>query len=183
MTSIKSSFFDMADEQRKERLQKCRIIDDIYTECRRVNKSKSKKERSMHLEDFSPGIRILRYYDWRNVHDFDDKCSREQHAVWACRATALQCGGDLTQLRNCFSETQRPPPDSGVPSHVKNYGAVLSYKATAYEPKQRTNDNATVIPCQELQEQMGQCIANNASALAEREAARAQEAKRKGNVQ
>jgi len=31
-------------------------------------------------------------------------CSREQHAVWGCRAMALGCASDLVQLKKCFKE-------------------------------------------------------------------------------
>lgn len=166
---LKSIFADFVDEQRLERLQDCRIIEDVYSECRRINKMKSSHEHRMQLEDISPGIRILRYYEWRHVHDYDHKCSREKHAVWACRAGALQCGGELVQLRNCFNDLQKPPPNSS--SNVKNHGAVLKTSGTAYEPKER-NANKD-IPCRELQEKMGTCVAKNASELAEREISRA----------
>jgi len=31
-------------------------------------------------------------------------CSREQHAVWACRAVSTGCGKDLSQLKRCFED-------------------------------------------------------------------------------
>jgi hypothetical protein len=168
-TYLKSNFADFVDKQRMERLQDCRIIEDVFSECRRMNKTKSSQEDRMHLEDISPGIRILRYYEWRNVHDYDHKCSREKHAVWACRAGALQCGGELVQLRNCFNDLQKAPPDSN--SNVKNHGAVLKASSTAYEPNERNARKD--VPCREFQEKMGSCIAKNASELAEREISRA----------
>jgi hypothetical protein len=130
--------------------------------------------RSMHLEDFPPGIRIVRYYDWRNVHDFDHTCSREKHAIWACRAGALRCGAELVELRNCFNTAQIPPPGTVDPISSKNYGAILNTSATAYEPKpQNLNKD---IPCREFQEKLGSCIATNAAALAEREMNRSKQA-------
>jgi hypothetical protein len=172
-TYIKAQFSDAVDEQRMERLQHCRIIEDVYAECRTMSKMKSNQERTVHLEDFPAGIRILRYYDWRNVHDYDRKCSREKHALWACRAGALQCGADLVQLRNCFNNAQVPQP--GSDPNLKNHGAILNTAATAYEPKERNLHKE--IPCREFQEKMGTCIAKNASALAEREVARTKEDK------
>lgn len=174
-SSIKSFFEDNADEQRMERLEQCRVLEHIMTECRKTKK-KSKLEGSdrVHLEDLPPGIRMVRYFDWRNVHDYDRKCSREAHAVWACRASALQCGSELVQVRNCFNDLQRPLPDN---PNVKNYGAVLGCSATAYETKKKNAEKE--IPCRAFQEQVGLCIAKNATALAEREVFRAKEAKKK----
>lgn len=164
---MKTAFVDKADVQRLDRLRQCRILEEIMAECRRARKTKSKQEERAHLEDCPNGIRMLRYFDWRNVHDYDRKCSREQHAVWACRAGALQCGGDLVQLRTCFDEVQEPLPDN---PNVKNHGAVLRCSASAYEAKPKHAGRE--IPCRTLQEQMGKCVAKNAAALVEREAAR-----------
>jgi hypothetical protein len=189
--NVKDQLIDIVDEQRIERLQHCRIIEDVYNECRRFNKLAKQQEqqsssssdaalstmkRTMQLEDFPPGIRILKYYDWRNVHDYDHKCSREKHAIWACRAGALQCGAQLVQLRNCFNDAVIPPPGvvDPVSKNNKDYGAVLNVATTAYEPlkvKPNTtrNNNIDSIPCREFQEKLGLCIATNATALAERE--------------
>jgi hypothetical protein len=180
VNSLKVQFDDIVDEQRMERLQSCRIIEDVYAECRKYQKLKLDQERTMHLEDFPPGIRILRYYDWRNIHDYDHKCAREKHAIWACRAGALQCGGELVQLRNCFNNVQQPPPGTSDPIHTKNHGAVLNTSATAYEPKQRNIHKN--IPCRDFQEKMGACIATNASALAEREVKRSKRAQEKEKI-
>ena len=191
-SSVKDQLIDIVDEQRMERLKHCRAIENVYNECRRFNKlikqqqqqstssetattTASTVKRTMHLEDIPPGIRILKYYDWRNVHDFDHKCSREKHAVWACRAGALQCGADLVKLRNCFNAAVIPP--AGVTDlSNKNFGAVLNVATTAYEPSKlkQSNDNVFAIPCREFQEKMGLCIATNATALAEREMLRSE---------
>ena len=198
-SGVKDQLIDIVDEQRMGRLQHCRIIEDVYNECRRFNKlvkqqhqqsslssssdtTTSTMKRTMQLEDFPPGIRILKYYDWRHMHDYDHKCSREKHAIWACRAGALQCGSHLVQLRNCFNDTVRPPPGVTDPLHPKNYGAVLSVGTTAYEPsKLKSNEmnrdnstNSNRIPCREFQESLGLCIATNATALAEREMLRSE---------
>jgi hypothetical protein len=191
--NVKDQLIDIVDEQRIERLQHCRIIEDVYNECRRFNKLVKQQQqlqlqpspdtattlkRTMHLEDFPPGIRILKYYDWRNMHDYDHKCSREKHAVWACRAGALQCGAHLVQLRNCFNSAVTPPPGVVDPISMNNkdYGAVLNVASTAYEPSKlkQSNSNADTIPCREFQENMGLCIATNATALAEREMRRSE---------
>jgi hypothetical protein len=40
-------------------------------------------------------------------------CSMERHAIWACRAMALQCAPDLVKLKSCFKSTgnSNPPTD------------------------------------------------------------------------
>lgn len=172
-TSMQSLWNDSMDEQRIERLQQCRALEDVLTECRR--KAKKKNQDRVHLEDIPGGIRMIRYFDWRNVHDYDSKCTREIHAVWACRGIALQCGSELVELRSCFHAVQAPVDND---PNVKNYGAVLDCSQTAYENKNIKMSKE--IPCRSFQERIGRCIATNAKALIEREAARSDEVKRTG---
>jgi hypothetical protein len=174
---IQSFLATSMDEQRVERLQQCRILEDVAAECRRKSKKQRKKDR-LHLEDLPAGIRMVRYFDWRNVHEYDTKCIREEHAVWACRAIALQCGSELVELRSCFNDLQTPLEDT---PYVKNYGAVLGCSHTAYETKEKEfkkKDASREIPCRAFQEQLGRCVAKNATALGERESARAAEAQK-----
>ena len=49
-----------------------------------------------------------------------ESCSREEHAVWACRAIATGCGQDLSLLKRCFEEGEHEH------EHEHNYD---------YEPK------------------------------------------------
>lgn len=187
LNAVKNQLHDMGDEQRMERLQSCRTIEEVHKDCRRFNKLVKQKQqssttteddstlkRTVQLEDVPPGIRILKYYDWRNIHDYDHSCIREKHATWACRAGALQCGAELVQLRHCFNVAVVPPEGVTDPNN-KNYGAVLSISNTAYEPsKHKHTVNLDTIPCREFQEKLGQCIAKNATALAEREMRRSE---------
>jgi len=191
------------DRQRIERLQQCRILQDTLADCRKAatnNKPSSgdptdaqQDRRTVHLEQSQSGLRFLKYFKWRNVHDHDDTCQRETHAVWGCRAVALQCGRELQALKECFDRTQEVDP-SGEPQNVR---AVLGCRQTAYEAASKgkkksllgskdtvgvlasqQDDNDVLpggdsIPCRELQELMGQCIAANSKALAKRHLARA----------
>jgi hypothetical protein len=175
-SSIQSFIDDTVDEQRIERLRACRSLEDILAQCHK-SRSKSKNgsgdsNSRFHLEDVPAGIRMVRYFQWRDVHDFDRQCSRETHALWACRAGALQCGSELVQLRNCFLDRQAP-----VSGHVDatDYRAVLKCSATGYEAKARNDDKD--IPCRLFQEQVGQCVAKNARLLAERESIRGKRVK------
>jgi hypothetical protein len=171
-SSIQSFIDDTVDEQRIERLRACRSLEDILAQCHKSrSKSKSGDDSNYryHLEDVPAGIRMVRYFQWRNVHDFDRQCSRETHSLWACRAGALQCGSELVQLRNCFLDRQAAPEASGN-ADLTDYGAVLKCSATGYEAKPRNNDKD--IPCRLFQEQVGRCVAKNARLLAERETIR-----------
>jgi len=91
-------------------------------------------------------------------------------AVWACRAVALQCGNELSELRTCFNEKQGVGHDGAI----NNVGAILKHNRTAYEIGKKAKSGASSsedgdeIPCREIQERMGQCISENSKALARR---------------
>lgn len=129
------------EDQRMERLQSCRPLDTLLKQCRQKDAERRK------LEDFPLGIRMLRYFDWR--HQEEPNCVREEHALWACRAVALQCGSDLVQLRNCFRE--------------KGDSDILSETRTSYEA---TCENE--FSCMELQRKLGSCVLKKANALVRR---------------
>lgn len=129
------------EDQRMERLQSCRQLDDLLKQCRQKDSDRKK------LEDFPLGIRMLRYFDWR--HKEEPNCVREEHALWACRAVALQCGADLVHLRNCFRE--------------KGDDDVLSETRTCYEKTCQDE-----FSCMELQRKLGSCVLKNANSLARR---------------
>ena len=185
------------DQQRIERLQQCRILQETLRDCRKASAGGTdggggERRRTIRLEDSSAGVRMLRFFKWRGEEvaelGYDATCAREEHALWACRAVALQCGGDLDALRHCFDNLQKVGT-SGEPEDV---GAVLSCRRTAYEvssnKKKKSGDgneeksaviddnhnNDIDIPCREIQERMGRCIAENSKALAERHLARTQ---------
>ena len=139
---LPGSVHRIMDEQRRSRLSQCRVLEQVLSDCRQ---HKAAREQ---LEDFPMGIRMVRYFDWRNVQS--DDCVREEHALWACRAVGLQCGPDLVALRDCFKQ-QGPP-------------VILSQKETAYE-KASTNVNAA---CLDLQTKVGGCVRQKAVELEER---------------
>jgi hypothetical protein len=71
-------------------------------------------------------------------------CSREQHAVWACRAVATGCGKELASLKRCFE--QQP----------HSYD-VLAVPHTGYDT--RWHDSPThTIPCFQVQQLLGSCV-------------------------
>jgi hypothetical protein len=167
------------DEQRLHRLEQCRVLQDVLAECRRgKNKNRTAADtdttdnpnRRLQLEDVPAGIRMVRYFDWRdykaptttattpNTGDTKQKqnhCLREEHSVWACRAVALQCGAPLAQLKSCFAETG---PDS----------ILSSSNQTAYAPL-AVPVESNKIPCQWQQQSMGDCVAAAAVQLQERQ--------------
>jgi len=126
-----------------------------------------------------------------NVNDTDRKnnntmirqlCSREQHAVWACRAVATSCGHDLSLLKTCFengggndnasSDDQRQP---GTPRRKFSTVDILTTPHTAYHlggggdsGSVNKKQNKMNIPCYDQQVQLGQCVTTQAQALLER---------------
>lgn len=131
------------DGQRVERLENCRILDEILIECRRKS-----QEARLQLEDVPAGIRMLKYFGWRNIRE--PNCQREEHAVWSCRAVSLGCGANLSELRTCFHE---------LPEKT----SILETTETAYEPKSASQND---FPCRKVQERLGKCVATNLRDLA-----------------
>jgi hypothetical protein len=119
------------DDQRILRLTQCRQLQDVWLACR-----ESQKDR-LQLEDFPAGIRMVRYFDWRYYPE-DKACLREEHAVWACRGIAMQCGGDVVHLRRCLKQQGKE--------------AVLSTSDTSYEEAKKDS------VCGDLQEKLGRCV-------------------------
>jgi hypothetical protein len=95
-------------------------------------------------------------------------CAREEHAVWACRATATGCGKDLGELKKCFEEVGTTDDSAGLPPHVR----VLTSPYTNYQGIVETVDNAAAmkrrIPCHEIQRRLGSCVTEHGKQLLER---------------
>jgi hypothetical protein len=225
MNSVRQQITGMMDDQRLHRLQQCRILQEVLSDCRKSSSSRSSsrssstnqqtdatdtttRRRRLELEDVPAGIRMVRYFNWRDYkapdvlvgtsdHDTDshkskstkkeirsnnnskqiqnnngNHCLREEHAVWACRSVALQCGAPLAQLKSCFT-------DAGA-------DAVLdSANQTAYEPDYNAPETvaknnsssgsgtATKTPCQWQQQALGDCVAAAAVQLQERQESKA----------
>lgn len=171
MSSLPERYRRTVDEQRVERLQQCRQLADVLRACREDRADRPQ------LEDFPMGIRSVRYFQWRRRHDDDDDddavpadpaCLREEHALWSCRAVALRCGGELVRLRDCFHE-----------HHTVTDLLGADVTGTAYQGTQSSGDDhdddakkKKNIPCADLQKAVGDCVARNAAALAERRAQR-----------
>jgi hypothetical protein len=81
-------------------------------------------------------------------------CSREQHAVWACRAVATGCGKELASLKKCFEQ------------QLHSYD-ILTAPHTGYETK-LNNYPTHKIPCFQAQQLLGSCVTSNAQLLLRR---------------
>jgi len=85
-------------------------------------------------------------------------CSREQHALWACRAVAVGCGKELGSLKAGFDEVGK--------------WTVLMETRTAYEGHQpqpsTTEENDSSIPCAQLQSILGRCVQKGGEELLQR---------------
>mmetsp|Transcript_18428 Transcript_18428/g.27310 ORF Transcript_18428/g.27310 Transcript_18428/m.27310 type:complete len:192 (+) Transcript_18428:123-698(+) len=174
-----SRFQRFSDEQRLFRLGTCQDIAKCVESCRNVRNSRlSGKEcgEMLDLEGCVAGIRMVKYFDWREsqptriklgdgargetvlaIKPSHDKakdeiptCARETHAVWGCRAIALGCAPHMIDLRNCFQESYTTEQ-------------VLSVSQFGYE-----NNNNENIPCRDIQRALGECVAREASLLEQR---------------
>jgi hypothetical protein len=214
--SLKESLQEQMDEQRLGRLQQCRALDEILAECRR-HKRKMKKNNNnhnngkkdggdddtnntsrdrRHLEDVPAGIRMVKYFQWRDVDEYDSRCQREEHSVWACRAVSLQCGAELVAVRDCFDGAQAIPGADGYSfaqqeqPPPRNYGAVLGsvansrgYTMTKEDAVASDADGTVTAPCMRVQQRLGECVARNSKALLERKNARKEKAAAAAAVQ
>jgi hypothetical protein len=166
-------------QQQQQRQQRQKTIITTST-----NSIESPQYDPLSIESFSGGIRTMKYFGWRGIlqqpqqpHEDDDpsqqqkqlegripervhnaivhSCSREQHALWACRAVAVGCGKELGSLKAGF--------DSMGPWNV------LFQPRTAYDEKSTPDDDKShPIPCAELQSSLGTCVRRGADALLER---------------
>lgn len=140
-----AKFLEGMDDQRVERLKQCDVLRQILDECQAGTHGRAQ------LEEVPMGIRSVRYFHWRD-NIVEDSCVREEHALWACRATAVKCGGELVKLRDCFEELS---PER-----------VLEGRHTAYE---KSHEKGHLdIPCQTLQKNLGDCIIKHTQELHER---------------
>lgn len=188
MNSWRSQITGMMDDQRLHRLQQCQILQKVLSDCRKSNNSSNSnsgsaarsskdndntsRQRRLELEDVPAGIRMVRYFNWRdyeasppadleeggasdnNNNGNQNHCLREEHSVWACRSVALSCGAPLAQVKSCFTEA--------------GADAVLDpSNQTAYEPDSATKTAKT--PCRWQQQALGDCVAAAAVQLQERQ--------------
>jgi len=179
-----SRFQEFSDDQRLFRLQACQDIYTCVESCRNVRSSKlsgKDGEEMLDLEGCASGVRMVKYFDWRESlptriklsndikgetvvsmktastdqeKDEIPTCARETHSMWGCRAVALGCAPHLIDLRNCFQE-----------SYSKEH--VLSVAQFSYE-----NNNEKDTPCGDIQKKLGDCVAKEAALLEQRISAR-----------
>jgi hypothetical protein len=185
-TSWKDKLIEFQDEQQMERLRTCLQLDEILKQCRSKaveKKSTTRQDGEDHtpsdpIESISPGLRTMKYYGWRGIlknesidttiqKDVQSSCSREQHAVWACRAVATGCGHELSTLKVCFE------------NHDNEYN-ILTTPITGYEGgsiNTSSKPSRPVVPCEDAQRSLGKCVTANAKLLLERKQAREKQAK------
>mmetsp|Transcript_10486 Transcript_10486/g.14868 ORF Transcript_10486/g.14868 Transcript_10486/m.14868 type:complete len:216 (+) Transcript_10486:181-828(+) len=170
-------FGSFMDRQRLDRLEQCRDIEYCLQDCLQAKSSGTKvQDDNFGMEDISSGIRMLRYYQWRDntdkVKNDSDKmdtqqeeksekpavipsCAKQQHSLWGCRSVALACGVDLVNLRTCFLQYDKDQ--------------VLAVGDTNYDGSNNVPDmGKPPIPCREQQRLLGECITRNAAELEQR---------------
>jgi hypothetical protein len=129
------------------------------------------------IENTPAGIRMLHYFQWRNLEaeeggasvlgDARRLCTREEHALWACRAVATACGPDLIQVKRCFDETGPP-----ILQQAAAYDKVSAVPSTSEEAKVRESassiSTSSSPPCVDVQRSMGSCVARGIDGLNQR---------------
>jgi hypothetical protein len=148
-------FSNFQDDQRIERLQThCHQLDELLKQCRETGKSSTED-----VEGSGLPLRNIKFFDWRGITkdhpEIENACAREEHLVWACRAVSIGCGRELGVLKTCFQAEG---------SHT-----ILTAEETAYEKGPLLKRN---IPCRNLQEELGGCVASGAHELYERKRGR-----------
>jgi hypothetical protein len=137
------------------------------------------------IETTPAGIRMLHYFQWRNLEaeeggasvlgDARRLCTREEHALWACRAVATACGPDLIQVKRCFDET-----GPSILQHAAAYDKLSTVPSTSEQAKVRESRSAAwsassppgrvpmSSPCVDVQRSMGSCVARGIDGLNQR---------------
>eukprot|EP00536_Pseudo-nitzschia_multiseries_P003917 jgi/Psemu1/284729/fgenesh1_pg.62_\ len=159
------------------------------------------------IESVSIGLRNMKYFGWRGIattpSDQNDdnnndsnndelsslvrsrirsSCSREQHAVWACRAVATGCGKDLAELKRCFDHDDdgAASASASAPNQTHHHRVLLTNPYTNYEGffengggsgGSGSGDGDGVlprIPCGDVQRKLGSCVTAGGRELLER---------------
>jgi len=175
-----ATFSKFQDDQRLERLQQCRQLQNVLANCEATTAAAAATATATAnndaIEEFSDGIRMMKYFGWRGIlkqeqgsdqpakqlpvklrEAIASSCARERHAMWACRGVAVGCGKELAALKKGF--------DDHGPL------VILHESQTAYEEsytKNKNNKSKKRIPCAKLQTTLGACVQRGASNLLER---------------
>mmetsp|Transcript_34337 Transcript_34337/g.39118 ORF Transcript_34337/g.39118 Transcript_34337/m.39118 type:complete len:203 (-) Transcript_34337:306-914(-) len=188
-----SKFQVFSDDQRLERLRACEDLTKCVLNCREVRELRllgRDELELLNMESCVPGIRMVKYFDWREskptrikidsgeIHEqfsvvaknspldeMEDKkeiptCARETHCMWGCRAVALGCSEHIIDLRQCFRK-------SHTKEQVLNI-AKFSYEGDLNGSSGTTNSEVETIPCREIQQILGKCVAEKAAILQQR---------------
>jgi hypothetical protein len=177
-TSLRNKFDNFRIDARTGRLNECRLLDDTLKDCLNVAQRKQ-SERLMQLEDTKTGTRIVRLMGWQKpriskadtslemeseiIGQYDEnKCQREAHAIWICRALCLQCGKEIVTLKDCID--------------VEGKANFLNHSNTAYKGNLgnkmknsiSSDKQQSLPPCSSIQQQIGKCVAHGVIDLEKR---------------
>jgi hypothetical protein len=130
------------------------------------------------IETTPSGIRMLHYFQWRDLEGenpalFGDArrlCTREEHALWACRAVATACGPDLVQVKRCFDDH-----GPSILQHAAAYDKAPAVTSSGEDGKLHegrssasTSASTSLPPCVDVQRTMGSCVARGIDGLNQR---------------
>lgn len=165
-----STFGKFMDGQRLQRLGQCREIEQSLKACmeaRQLQKAVDPNE-DFGMEGIAPGIRMLRYYRWRDEESSSEEeeeeklktmpkptipsCAKQQHSVWGCRAISTACAVELIAMRDCFDQYDKDQ--------------VLAIADTNYDGSNDRLDRP--IACREQQRILGACVAKNTAEMEQR---------------
>ena len=161
--SLRNKLQQFSDSQRISRLEQCQALHGLLLQCRsrQMNTTPSHApslaataEVESSIENLPAGIRMLRYFQWRDVSlspDTKSLCRREEHALWACRAVAAGCGKPLVDLKSCFDRV----------------GPRILDQDTFYE-KSEVASSENSSPCAIMQHHMGKCVVDGITTLNDR---------------
>ena len=196
--SLMNWWKDLHDEQRLERLQQCRQIEQVLKECQQKQNhraqekvsfwKKSKKadtqpdasDADNQIESIVPGLRMMKYFGWRGINshaddgddqqvqDISSSCAREQHALWACRAVSIGCGNDLSRLKKCFDSDTNQDGND----HDHEEGGRRRIPKVLQNPsiayEPKSQRDIDEATCGDLQAILGKCVGQGAQELYER---------------
>jgi len=98
-----------------------------------------------------------------------ESCDQACHAMWACRAIALGCASELSQLKSCFQQYQHQQKDSGnslIPKPAYHH-----QQLPQKEQNQSMSSSSHTTPhtqCQLLQQELASCVLQQYKTLEER---------------
>jgi len=132
---------------------------------------------------------MMRFFEWRNYYGGGDdgndgtaggggqgdkndddnsnrkenRCLREEHALWACRAIATGCGSTLVELRTCLNDQGKDAALSTPAAYDGDHGGDNCDRNNAAAPTR-----TVIVPCGDVQRRLASCVAAEARDLRHR---------------